>query len=115
MNDGIPRKKAQNLKEAQQNGFITMSQRTKMRQEEERQKVQTSMLDKFRDEIQEKVVVPTPKDILTHPKYSRFYYAMMIEIDHDRVQVVDWLLANLFKTFLLLKERYWQEALLTVY
>ena len=40
---------------------------------------------------------------------------MMIEIDHERVSVIDWLLANLFKTYLLLKDRYWQEALLTVY
>ena len=115
MNDGISRKKAQSLKEAQEKGNITLSQRAKMRQEEERQKQQSSMLDKFRDEIEEKVVVPTPKDILIHPKYSRYYFAMMIEMDHDWVQVIDWLLANLFKTFLLLKDRYWQEALLTVY
>ena len=32
---------------------------------------------------------------------------MMIEIDHERVSVIDWLLANLFKTYLLLKDRYW--------
>ena len=36
-------------------------------------------------------------------------------MDHDRVQVIDWLLANLYKIFLLLKDRYWQEALLSVY
>ena len=85
MNDGISRKKAQSLKEAQEKGNITLSQRAKMRQEEERQKQQSSMLDKFRDEIEEKVVVPTPKDILIHPKYSRYYFAMMIEMDHDWV------------------------------
>ena len=52
-------------------------------------------------------VVPTPVDVSHQVKYKRFYQAKMIKMDHDRVSVIDWLLANLFKIFLLIKDRFW--------
>ena len=73
------------------------------------------MLSKFKEKILDQVVVPTPFVIIDNPKYKRLYKAEIIKMDHDRVSVIDWLLANLFKTLLLVKDRFWQEAFITVY
>lgn len=60
-------------------------------------------------------MVPTPFDIVNNPKYKRFYSAKIIKMDHDRVAVIDWMLANLFKVLLLVKDRFWQDAFIVVY
>lgn len=50
-----------------------------------------------------------------HPNYKKFLAARIIKLDHERTAIIDFMLANLYKVFLMLHDRNWQEAFITVY
>lgn len=40
---------------------------------------------------------------------------MIIKQDHERLQIVDYLLSNLYKAYLLIFDKQWQEAFMVIY
>ena len=48
-------------------------------------------------------------------KYKRFKKACIIKQDRDRLAVIDFLISTLLRVSLLLADRHWQEAFLSIY
>ena len=48
-------------------------------------------------------------------KYSKFRAVRLLKKDHERLPIIDFLLSNLYKAFLLIYDKKWQAALLTIY
>ena len=67
------------------------------------------------EDINSRTVIQTPIRLVGHPKYKKFRNANIVKLDHDRYQIIDFLLTTLYKVYLLLQDRHWQEAFLTVY
>ena len=43
------------------------------------------------------------------------FVAKIIKKDHDRLFIVDFLIANMFKAYLLLYDKNWQDAFIVIY
>lgn len=72
-------------------------------------------LRKYNALFEKPVTILTPVELINSPKYSRYHVAKIIKTDHDRLQIIDYIISNLYKTHLLLTERHWQEAFLTLF
>ena len=73
------------------------------------------MLRKFRKQIEEPTIVQTPVNLSHQYRYRKYNSTFIVKRDHDRGQIIDYLLANLFKVYLLLFDRNWIEAFLIIY
>ena len=80
-------------------------------QEVDNQAMKLAHLTKFRKMVADPVKVDTPFDFLApdvyYPKYKKFKKARIIKQDHDRMFIVDFLIANMFKVYLLLYDKNW--------
>ena len=54
-------------------------------------------------------------DIRSLPKYKNFKEARIVRQDHDRKPILDFFITNLYKIYVLIHNRNWQEAFLTCY
>ena len=74
------------------------------------------MLKKFKKKV---VDLPRnltlPFDLSGKPKYSKMEQAMIIDIDKDRVHVIDEMLTNLYTVYVLLIDRSFQEAFVKIF
>ena len=73
------------------------------------------MLRKFRKQIEEPTIIQTPVNLSHQYRYRKYNSTFIVKRDHDRGQIIDYLLANLFKVYLLLLDRNWIEAFLIIY
>ena len=73
------------------------------------------MLRKFRKQIEEPTIVSTPVNLSHQYRYRKNHSTYIVKRDHDRGQIIDYLIANLFKVYLLLFDRNWIEAFLIIY
>ena len=65
---------------------------------------------KFKAQVQPFRLVSTPIDLIATAKFRGFHRARLVKQDHDRVPVIDFLLANIFKVHILLESKTWVEA-----
>ena len=72
-------------------------------------------LTKFKRLIKQPVTLQTPFSLTDQFRYRKYRVANILKKDFDRVQIIDFLLSNLYKVFLMLQERQWQEAFTTLY
>lgn len=72
-------------------------------------------LKKYKRLVQDPIKVDTPFDLKSVPKYKKFQQANIIKQDHDRNGIINYFIANVYKIFVLLQDRQWQEAFLTCY
>ena len=59
--------------------------------------------------------IQTPCDLSSLPKYQNFASAEIVKRDHDHAAIVDFLIAGMYRIYLLLDDRQWQEAFGLVY
>ena len=57
----------------------------------------------------------TPHEMKPIGKFSKFKAVRLLKKDHEREPIIDFLLSNLYKAYLLLFDKNWQVALLTIY
>ena len=84
----------------------------------ESQNLKFSLLKKLKKQIKEPVSIHTPlqlRDKTTSNRFKNYTEAKIIKRDHDRLVILDFLLSNLFRVFLLLHDRHWQEAFMSIY
>lgn len=48
-------------------------------------------------------------------KYKKYKSALILKQDHDRVPIIDFMLTNLFRVYLLLDTKRWIDAFLLIY
>ena len=65
--------------------------------------------------MKEPVYVQTPVDLGNQARYRMYRSAKIIKNDHDRMQVINYLLSNVYRVYLLLQDSNWLEAFLTMY
>ena len=73
------------------------------------------MLKKFNKQMKEPVYVQTPVDLGNQARYRMYRSAKIIKNDHDRMQVINYLLSNVYRVYFLLQDCNWLEAFLTIY
>lgn len=70
---------------------------------------------RFRTYIREAKVITTPLDLLEIPKYVGYEKARIMKKDHERTPVIDFLLAHLYRTYILLDSNSWVDAFIAIY
>lgn len=74
-----------------------------------------ALLSKFKRLIKDPVHVTTPIELKDNPRYRKYRHAAIIRQDFDRIGVIDFILINLYKAYLMVHDKQWQEAFLTIY
>ena len=60
------------------------------------------MISKFTKLMKDPVKTRIPIDLLDQPRFKQFRKASIIKQDHERNSVIDYLISNLYRVFLLL-------------
>lgn len=87
----------------------------KMQEAEDSGILKLKQLRKYKRLVQDPIKVDTPFDLRKIPKYKKFPLANIIKQDHDRNGIINYFISNVYKIFVLLQDRQWQEAFLTCY
>lgn len=75
-----------------------------------------ALLSKFKRLIKDPVQVSTPIELKeVNPRYRKYRNATILRQDFDRIGVIDFLLISLYKAYLMVHDKQWQEAFLTIY
>ena len=70
-------------------------------------KLKFLMLSKFTKQMVDPVKVSTPVFLIDQPRFRNFKKANIIKIDHERNQIIDYMISNLYRVYLLLFDKSW--------
>lgn len=96
-------------------GGATTTNKAKKKLNTEGDNVKLAQLRKFKKIIEDPGNVQTPFDLKGNPKYRKFKTACIIKQDRDRLAIIDFLISGLFRIYLLLGDKHFQEAFICIY